>query len=76
MRAVLNLIEGGLTCDHGDITKCPHHQSLTTRPLHTLGNQIMHSVSCPTASACEAVGFFHVKPKTGRFRDRTLIEVN
>ena len=28
MRAALNLIEGGLTCDYEDITECPHYQSL------------------------------------------------
>jgi MerR family transcriptional regulator, copper efflux regulator len=28
MRAALNLIEGGLTCDYEDITECPNYQSL------------------------------------------------
>ena len=28
MRAALNLLEGGLTCDYEDITECPHYQSL------------------------------------------------
>lgn len=28
MRAALNLLEGGLTCDYDDITECPHYQSL------------------------------------------------
>jgi DNA-binding transcriptional MerR regulator len=28
IRAALNLVEGGLCCDYGDITECPHYQSL------------------------------------------------
>ncbi len=28
MQAALNLIEGGLTCQHEDITECPHYQAL------------------------------------------------
>jgi MerR family transcriptional regulator, copper efflux regulator len=28
MQAALNLIEGGLTCGHEDITECPHYQAL------------------------------------------------
>lgn len=28
MRAALNLLEGGLTCDYEDITECPTYQSL------------------------------------------------
>jgi hypothetical protein len=31
-------------------------------------------VSCPAVTACEAVGFFHQRPKGGGLRDRTLIE--
>jgi hypothetical protein len=36
----------------------------------------LEEVSCSAASACEAVGFFHARSKTNRFRDRTLIEAN
>jgi hypothetical protein len=46
-------------------------------PAHAIGHSFdLNDVSCPTASVCEAVGFFHVKAKTGSFRDRTLIEAN
>jgi hypothetical protein len=48
----------------------------TARPPHSLGGQDLQALSCPTVSVCEAVGFFQVRPKTGRFRDKTLIEAN
>jgi hypothetical protein len=35
---------------------------------------LFSDVSCPAVTACEAVGFFHQRPKGGGFRDRTLIE--
>jgi hypothetical protein len=34
------------------------------------------SLSCPSVSVCEAVGFFHAKAKVGGFQDKTLIEAN
>jgi hypothetical protein len=35
---------------------------------------VLQDVSCPTTSVCEAVGFFHVRTKTGGFKDKTVIE--
>jgi hypothetical protein len=46
-------------------------------PAHAIGHGVLfYDVSCPAVSVCEAVGFFHARTKTGRFRDRTLIEAN
>jgi hypothetical protein len=46
-------------------------------PAHAIGHGVLlNDVSCPTASVCEAAGFYHAKRKTGRFRDRTVIEGN
>jgi hypothetical protein len=36
----------------------------------------LNDVSCPTTTACEAVGFFQPSMSPGNFRDKTLIEAN
>ncbi|TDC58078.1 MerR family transcriptional regulator [Actinomadura sp. KC345] len=35
MQAALNFIEGGLNCDHEDITECPNYQSLVADRIGT-----------------------------------------
>jgi hypothetical protein len=66
---------GGNTAAHWNGTAWALQQPAI--PAHAIGHSFdLNDVSCPTASVCEAVGFFHVKTKTGSFRDKTLIEAN
>jgi hypothetical protein len=67
----------------GEVTVAAHWNGKTWTVQHlpipagAEGHVIsLHDISCPSTTACEVVGLFHAKPKTGRFRDKTIIEGN